>query len=69
MADICVPNAYHEEILNAAAAAGKHVYIEKPLAMDLAQAERMAAVLDAAGLKGGMTFNFRFFPAVMRGSN
>jgi predicted dehydrogenase len=47
-------------------AAGKHVYIEKPLAMDLVQAERMAAALDAAGLKGGMTFNFRFYPAAMR---
>ncbi len=62
LVDICVPNAYHEEILNAAAAAGKHVYIEKPLAMDLPQAERMAAALDAAGSEGGHDLQLSILP-------
>lgn len=66
VADICLPNVHHEAALLAAAEAGKHVYIEKPLAMDAPQAERMIAAVDAAGVKGGMTFNFRFVPAVQR---
>ncbi|MFO7633347.1 MAG: Gfo/Idh/MocA family oxidoreductase, partial [Caldilinea sp.] len=36
--DICVPNHVHAEIVEAAAAAGKHIYCEKPLAMNVAEA-------------------------------
>ena len=64
--DICTPNNSHREIALAAAAAGKHVYCEKPLAMNALEAESMAQAVDAAGLKAQVTFNFRFFPAVMR---
>ena len=64
--DICTPNNSHHEIVLAAAQAGKHVYCEKPLAMNVTQAERMVGAVDAAGVKGQMTFNFRFFPAVAR---
>jgi len=39
--DICSPNNTHHEIALAAAAAGKMVLCEKPLAMDLAQAREM----------------------------
>ena len=64
--DICTPNNSHHEIALAAAAAGKHIYCEKPLAMNAAEAASMAAAVRAAGLKAQVTFNFRFFPAVMR---
>lgn len=64
--DICVPNHMHAEIVEAAAAAGKHIYCEKPLAMDVAEGQRMVAAATAAGVKTQMTFNFRFFPAVIR---
>ncbi len=64
--DVCVPNHLHEEMVVAAARAGKHVYCEKPLAMNVAQAQRMAAAVDKAGVKGQVTFNFRFIPAVIR---
>jgi predicted dehydrogenase len=64
--DICVPNRWHEEVVLAAAEAGKHIYCEKPLAMDLAQARRMAEAVRRSGVKNQMTFNFRFFPAVLR---
>ena len=64
--DICTPNNSHREIVLAAAQAGKHIYCEKPLAMNVAEAARMAGAVDAAGLKAQMTFNFRFFPAVAR---
>lgn len=64
--DICTPNKSHHEIALAAASAGKHIYCEKPLAMNAAEAASMAAAVRAARVKGQVTFNFRFFPAVMR---
>ena len=64
--DICVPNHMHAEIVVAAAVAGKHVYCEKPLAMNVAEGQRMVAAAEQAGVKTQMTFNFRFFPAILR---
>jgi len=64
--DICVPNFWHEEIVSAAAQAGKHIYCEKPLAMDAAQAWRMVQAVEEAEVKGQVCFNFRFAPSVLR---
>lgn len=64
--DINVPNHLHEEIVLAAAAAGKHIYCEKPLAVSVAQGKRMVQAAEAAGVLTQMTFNFRFFPALER---
>ena len=64
--DCCVPNHKHEEIITAAAAAGKHIYCEKPLAMNVAEGQRMVTAVEQAGVKTQMTFNFRFFPAILR---
>ncbi len=43
--DICTPNHLHAEMALAALAAGKHVYCEKPLALDVKES---VAVVDAA---------------------
>lgn len=64
--DICVPNHKHEEIVVAAAKAGKHIYCEKPLAMTVAEGQRMVDAARQAGIITQMTFNFRFFPALTR---
>jgi predicted dehydrogenase len=64
--DCCVPNHRHEEIVTAAAAAGKHVYCEKPLAVSVDEGRRMVSAAESAGIKTQMTFNFRFFPAITR---
>lgn len=64
--DCCVPNHMHEEIVVAAAGAGKHVYCEKPLAVNVAAGQRMVEATNKAGIKTQMTFNFRFFPAITR---
>jgi predicted dehydrogenase len=61
-----VPNHKHEEIVTAAAEAGKHVYCEKPLARNVAEGKRMVQAADEAGVKTQMSFNFRFFPAITR---
>ncbi len=64
--DICVPNHKHEEIIVAAAQAGKHIYCEKPLAMSVAEGRRIVAAVAKTGVKTQLTFNFRFFPAITR---
>lgn len=53
------PNA-REEIIAAAAAAGKAVLMEKPVERTLAAAERIIALCDAAGVKHGVIFQHRF---------
>lgn len=62
--DCYTPNGAHHDIVIAAAQAGKHIYCEKPLALDVAQGLRMLAAAEAAGVATQMTFNFRFFPAI-----
>jgi predicted dehydrogenase len=64
--DICVPNHMHAELVVAAAAAGKQIYCEKPLAMDVAEAQQIAAAVRAAGVNSQLTFHFRFYPAILR---
>jgi predicted dehydrogenase len=60
--DIAVPNALHAPIAMAAAAAGKFVLCEKPLAMSLEEAERMATA--ARNVPNLVWFNYRRVPAV-----
>jgi predicted dehydrogenase len=66
MVDICVPNHKHEELIVAAAQAGKHIYCEKPLAMNVAEGQRIIEAVEKAGIKSQLNFNFRFFPAITR---
>ena len=47
--DICAPNSLHAELAVAAAEAGKHVLVEKPVATTVADAD---AMIDAAGRAG-----------------
>jgi len=64
--DCTTPNNSHKEIVIAAAEAGKHIYCEKPLAMNPDEARAMAEAVEKAGVKSQVTFNFRFIPAVIR---
>ncbi len=59
--DICAPTHRHYEIVLAAAAAGKHVVCEKPLARTLAQAQEMVAACEEAGVKLLVAHVVRFF--------
>src|SRR5580693_10499028 len=47
--DICTPNNTHAEIALAAAAAGKMILCEKPLAMNTAEGQRMVDAVEQAG--------------------
>src|SRR5690606_4067134 len=60
------PNNAHEEPCNAAAAAGKHVFCEKPLARTAAEAKSMLDAVNKAGVKHMVAYNYRFVPAVVQ---
>ena len=49
--DICLPNYLHAEATLKAAAAGKHIIIEKPLAVTLEEADAMIAACKKGGVK------------------
>jgi predicted dehydrogenase len=59
------PNDAHAEPCIAAAAAGKHVFCEKPLARTAAEAKPMLDAVRAAGVKHMVAFNYRFVPAIV----
>lgn len=59
---ICTPNHLHEPITIAAAEAGRHVLVEKPMATDLAAADRMLAAAAKAGVVLMPAHNVRFAP-------
>lgn len=62
--DINAPSDAHKEIALAAAAAGKHIFCEKPLALTLADSREMLQAVEKAGVKHMVGFNYRFAPAV-----
>lgn len=62
--DICTPNDTHAEIAIAAAAAGKMILCEKPLARSLEEAKAMMDAVEKAGVKNTVYYNYRRIPAV-----
>ena len=62
--DICTPNNLHHDIAMAAAKAGKMILCEKPLAMDVAEAEEMVRTVEDAGVSNTVWYNYRRVPAI-----
>lgn len=56
---ISSPCFLHPDHLEAAVKAGKHVYIEKPAAVDVAGAKRVMKIADGADRKLNITFGFQ----------
>ncbi|HEY4726665.1 MAG TPA: Gfo/Idh/MocA family oxidoreductase, partial [Actinomycetes bacterium] len=61
---ICAPNVLHREIGVAAAEAGKHFWIEKPVGRTVKETAAVAAAARAAGLVTSIGYNYRHAPAV-----
>ena len=63
---IATPVYLHAQQAVAAAAAGKHVLCEKPMAMNTAECDRMLAAARTRGVKLGVAYYRHFYPAVAR---
>lgn len=62
--DICTPNDTHAEIAIAAAARGKMILCEKPLARTVAEGEKMVDAIEKAKVANTVWYNYRRIPAV-----
>jgi predicted dehydrogenase len=62
---LATPHSMHAEQVMAAAVAGKHVHVEKPLTLDRESAEAAVAAIKRAGIVLAVGFNRRFHPSVV----
>lgn len=63
--DICSPQRSHREVALAAAAAGKHILTEKPIATVPGEAVAMIDAARRAGVTLGVMHNYLFFPELL----
>lgn len=61
---LATPHSLHADQIVAGAAAGKHVFTEKPFALKKADGERAVAAAEAAGIQLGLGHNYRYNPAL-----
>ncbi len=64
LVDIASPQNTHRDIAVAAAKAGKHILLEKPMALNVHEAREMLDAVQQAGVKHMIMFNYRRVPAV-----
>ena len=63
---ICAPNPLHAQLAVAAARAGKHVYVEKPLALTLSEARTVVDAVSQSKVIATVGFNYRHHTAHRR---
>lgn len=62
--DVALPQNLHHDVAIEAARAGKHLFCEKPLALNHEQAREMYEEAEKAGIKHYLNHNYRRCPAV-----
>jgi predicted dehydrogenase len=63
---ICNPNNLHMPVALAAARAGCHLFVEKPLSHNYDQVEELISIVDQKQLVGFVTYQMRFHPCLQR---
>ena len=63
---ITAPSGFHVELIRRAAAAGKHIFCEKPVAFEPEPIEQARAAAASAGVKLQVGFNRRFDPSLLK---
>ncbi len=62
--DVTAPNALHRDVVEAAAAAGKHIFCEKPVGIDPEATAAIELAGRRAGVVTGCGYNYRWAPLV-----
>ena len=62
--NIAAPNSMHLEIVEAAAAAGKHIFCEKPVGRNPSETKAIYAAAQQTGVLTGVGYNYRWAPVV-----
>ncbi len=60
---VSTPPSLHRDMCVDAAAAGKHVLCEKPLALDSREGHEIVAAAERGGIRVATGFNYRFYPS------
>ncbi len=63
---VCTPNDAHFAVLRDALQAGKHIYCDKPLALNTVEAEEICLLARDVPTVQQPAFNYRFAPAILR---
>jgi predicted dehydrogenase len=63
---VCTPNRTHVELATAVLEAGKHLVLEKPVALDSKSARGLADLARRQGLHAGVALTYRGYPMVRR---
>lgn len=63
---ICTPHPYHVDHALPALVAGRHVLVEKPMALTVADCDRMIGAAERAGVHLGVVSQRRWYPPVQR---
>lgn len=61
---LVTPTQMHADQVEQVAAAGKHLFVEKPFAFELSDAKRAVDAVEKAGVQLAVGFNRRFLPAI-----
>jgi UDP-N-acetyl-2-amino-2-deoxyglucuronate dehydrogenase len=64
--NILLPSGFHATVGSAAAQAGKHVLVEKPIDVTVESALKLIEACEAAGVKLGVISQHRFAPEVIK---
>lgn len=63
---VCAANAAHAEIATAVLEAGRHLYLEKPVALTLPDADSVVGASEGAGVVTSIGFSHRYMPVYGR---
>jgi predicted dehydrogenase len=63
--DVCLPTPLHRPVAERALAAGRHVLVEKPIALSLEDADAIGAAAEAAGRVLMVGHVLRYFPEII----
>ncbi len=63
---ICTHHDSHTQLALSAAAHGKHILLEKPMALSVEESRQIATAASQAGITLTVNFKFRFAPAVLK---